>query len=412
MKIIPVKVLAIVVMFVTVTAFSLLPTFPAQDYSRAYQMANTAQASSALTLLASTSNYNITYQLANKPGGDVTYQLHVSIPESLVQYYNGLSHQLSTPSDFSKFVTPYALKPIADRLWQIYNNQEDFANGVLMIVHQITYQATIPGKYPVETMTDGEGDCDLFSYIAASILIAGGFNTVLFYYESQEHMEIGVSLNNVPTEIRGGTYYYVNYNNTHYYIGECTGGNWQEGWRIGECPDDYKSASSQVITLQDTSQVVAPGQVSASYNTMKLSTLSLGTNFVLIQDNYFTLNGQIGPVLKNQNVTLYVKINDSEWIKIGTTSTQINGEFNYTWKPTSSGFYTFLASWSGNDTYAGATSSTIYAIVIPWYLIAAGLLLLAGGISALIYYILKRRRRHQINPETISDNANPYNYTI
>jgi hypothetical protein len=61
------------------------------------------------------------------------------------------------------------IKPIADRLWQIYNNTEDFTNGVLMLV-QITFEESAPGKYPVKTLVAVKGDCDLFAIIAASIL--------------------------------------------------------------------------------------------------------------------------------------------------------------------------------------------------------------------------------------------------
>lgn len=380
MKIIFFKALVLVVL--CSIALSFLPTCLAQDY-------------------------NITYQLTNKPGGTVTYDLYVSIPESLVQYYSGLNNQLHSANDFAKFVTPYALKPIADKLWQIYSDQEDYVNGVLMIVHQITYEENSAETYPVQTMVNDVGKCDLFSDIAASILIAGGFSVVLLYYASQEHMEIGVHLNSTPTEIRYTNCYYVTYNDTRYYIGECTGGDWQEGWRIGECPSEFISASSQVITLENTLQAL-PWQVSASYNTLQSSTLSLGTTFnVLIEDSDFTLSGQINPTLESQNVTLYEQFDDSNWAQIGTTSTQSNGDYTYTYNPDSFGVYTFLASWSGNDVYAGATSSVIYVIVVPWYLIAIAILFIVGGISALIIYVAKRRRRQQTNQSITNTNNVP-----
>ena len=75
-----------------------------------------------------------------------------------------------------------------------------------MLVHQITYQEVIQGRYPVETLFDGYGDCDLFAFIAASILEAGGIPTVLIYYRDKLHMEIGVDLGAVPTEARAGNF--------------------------------------------------------------------------------------------------------------------------------------------------------------------------------------------------------------
>jgi hypothetical protein len=117
-----------------------------------------------------TQDYTSSFLLLNHPDGDTTYELNIKIPQALYEYYLSKSHALFSEADFAKFVTPYALKPIADSLWQIYNNTEDFTNGVLMLVHQITYQEVKPGRYPVETLVAGNGDCDLFAYIAASIL--------------------------------------------------------------------------------------------------------------------------------------------------------------------------------------------------------------------------------------------------
>jgi hypothetical protein len=83
------------------------------------------------------------------------------------------------------------LKPVADSLSELYTDDEDFANGALMIVHQIPYEETTPAKYPLETMADDKGDCDLFACIAASIMKAGGLNVVLLHYKEEEHMNLG-----------------------------------------------------------------------------------------------------------------------------------------------------------------------------------------------------------------------------
>ena len=62
------------------------------------------------------------------------------------------------------------------------------------MVHQITYEEIAASKYPIETLADGKGDCDLFVYIAASILEAGGVPVVLLYYKDKLHMELAVDL--------------------------------------------------------------------------------------------------------------------------------------------------------------------------------------------------------------------------
>jgi len=82
--------------------------------------------------------HKYSYELIDRPDGDTTYRLTVSVTDTLYEYYRSKDHKLYN-YDFSKFVTPHALKPVADDLWSIYSNREDFANGVLMIVHQIPY---------------------------------------------------------------------------------------------------------------------------------------------------------------------------------------------------------------------------------------------------------------------------------
>jgi hypothetical protein len=298
-------------------------------------------------------NYSYSYQLLDKPDGSTYYRLNVTVQQSLYEYYTEKSHSLNSNNDFAKFVTPYALKSIADCLLEIYADDEDFVNGVLMIVHQIPYNET-PAKYPVETIVENKGDCDLFSYVAASIVKAHGLDVVLLYYESQAHMNIGVSLSHVPHDARGQAYY-VTYNNIRYYVAEVTGGDLQNGWRVGECPDKLKNAPAQVITLENCEQSTY-GQVSASYKTLAYSTISLIISpTYLIQGGTVTLSGQLSPPLQNRTVTIYIKINNSPWIVLDTTTTN-HGYFTYAWNTEATGICYIRSSWSGNNDYAGADS--------------------------------------------------------
>jgi hypothetical protein len=339
----------------------------------------------------------ISYQLLNQPSGNVAYELNVVIPQSLLEYYMEKSHNLPSTSDFASFTTPYALKPIADCLWQIYNNDEDYVNGVLMLVHQITYQETGPEMYPVETMAEGKGDCDLFSFIAASILEAGGIDVVLLYYENQNHMNIGIHLPSSPKDARD-TVYYVVQNGVKYYIAECTGGNWKEGWRVGECPPDLKQVTSQVITLENAEQV-APGQVSASFTAMEPSTLSLEISpIVSLQNSAITIRGQLAPEEANKNVTLYASVNDSPWEVIGTTVTQADGSFEYVWATNDPGLCAVQASWVGDSQYTGAISPTRSTTVIPVFVFALiALAVLAAVVGAVAVLMSKHMQQHSPN---------------
>jgi len=337
--------------------------------------------------------YSYSYELLDKPNGSTHYRLNVTVQQSLYEYYSEKSHKLDSNSDFAKFVTPYALKPIADSLWRIYSDDEDFVNGVLMIVHQIQYEVTEPAKYPVETIVEDNGDCDLFSYIAASIIKAGGLDVVLLYYESQTHMNVGVSLSHVPHDAREQAYY-VTYNNIRYYVAECTGGNWQSGWRVGEFPDDLKQTSVQVITLENCEQW-APGQVSAGYKTLETSTISLTiSSTYLIQGGVVTLYGQFSPILQNKTVVIYVKLNNSPWTVLATATTDSSGQFTHVWKAETAGICYIRASWSGDDEYAGADSPIRTITILSTFFIS--LLVITGilvCVCIVVFFI--SRQAHQ-----------------
>ncbi len=281
---------------------------------------------------AGTQDYTASFLLLNRPDGDITYELNVTIPQMLYQYYTVQNHALYSDADFAKFVTPYALKPVADTLWQVYNNTEDFTNGVLMLVHQITYREIVAGKYPVETLVAGKGDCDLFAFIAASILEAGGIPVVLLYYKNQLHMEIGVDIGGAPKEARVEVYS-VNVQNVSYYVAECTGSRWRDGWRVGETPTEYQNASSQIVTVRKMEQL-SIGQVSASIRELDSSTLALQiSSSIILENNNVTISGQILPQTANENVTLKAKINNDNWTTIATVATQADGRFEYNWAP-------------------------------------------------------------------------------
>jgi len=343
-----------------------------------------------------TQGYIASFLLLNRPEGDVTYELNVTISQVLYRYYLMQNHALYSDSDFAKFVTPYTLKPIADQLWQIYNNTEDFTNGVLTLVHQITYQEVISGRYPVETLVAGNGDCDLFAYIAASILEAGGIPVVLLYYKEQLHMEIGVNLGSAPAEARVEVYS-VKVQNVSYYIAECTGSQWRDGWRVGETPIEYQNVSAHVITLDNMEQS-SIGQVSASLSELDPSTLSLQISpSIMLENSNMTIRGQILPQTPNQNVTLQAKLYSDSWTTIATVETQADGRFEYNWAPTNGGVIAVQVSWLGNRQFNGATSAQTNVIVIPAFVIALIVALVLAVVMLVLVFVKTRRQKPELS---------------
>jgi hypothetical protein len=342
-------------------------------------------------------NHTISYQLLDKQGENAGYTLNIVVPENLRQYYEEKNHQLYRLEDFTKFVTPYTLQPIANCLKQIYPDEEDFVNGALMIVHQMNYVETQQGKYPAETLVDNQGDCDIFSYVAASIIKAIGIDVVLLDYEDKNHMNIGVHLANPPEDARNDIYKIAN-NDVDYYIAECTGGNWTRGWRVGECPDIVKDAEAQVLTLENAEEI-APGQVSASFKALETSNISLEVwPPVTIADGTITFRGSLFPTKSNENVTIYLGVSGYPWSILSIVPTKSDGSFEYTWRVAPAGIYAVRVSWVGDTTYAGTTSETASTAVIPIALAALiAVAVIALIVAAIAVVALKNKKPHDSN---------------
>ncbi|MEM2937588.1 MAG: Ig-like domain-containing protein [Candidatus Bathyarchaeia archaeon] len=347
--------------------------------------------------------YSLSYQLLDRPSGSVEYKLNVVVPQSLYEYYREKDHKQVSVEDFARFVTPHALKPIADKLLEFYkNDEENFANGVLMIVHQIPYTATKPAKYPVETLVENSGDCDLLSYIAASIMKAGGLDTILLYYKDKTHMNIGVHLSNTPRDARTPAHYVI-HNGVQYYIAECTGENLKDGWRVGECPRDLKHEEAQIITLENCEQW-APGQVSASYKALNSSTIALtaSSNFVL-QGSSVTLSGQLSPNLQNKTVTIYFKIGSSPWTMLATVTTDSNGKFTYILNINETGLYHIRANWSGDNDYVGADGPTISITALSTFFITFLTIIVILVCTSAIAFLMARQKHPEMEEAQVPE---------
>lgn len=354
--------------------------------------------------------YDSSYKLLDKKAENPAYTLNVIVPDALLQHYAAMSHRLSTLSDFSKFVTPDAVKPIADRLREVYSEDEDFVNGVLQIVHQMNYVETQQGRYPAETLVSNQGDCDIFSYVAASIIKAGNLSVILLDYEAQNHMNIGVHLFQAPEKARTPTFK-ITHENLEYYIAETTGGNWTRGWRVGECPDNMKSAQATVLTLENDEEI-APGQVSASFTELEDSTLRLEIwPPIAIEQNTVTIRGSLTPTVSNENVSIYLGVSGFPWAELGTVQTKSDGSFAYTWRTNTTGMYAIRAIWAGTNTYAGSTTETMTTMVIPLILATLmGLAILSVIIAAIAVVAARSSRRAkqggtsgmELQPQTIS----------
>jgi len=299
------------------------------------------------------------------------HTLCVSVTQSLYEYYQGNDHGCyPIVSGYPKFVTPDLMTPIAERVWSVCqyetHSEEQFVNAVLMFSHQIPYVAGSDVKYPVETIADQSGDCDLFSLLTASVLKAKNLDVILLYWEGNPpHMNLGVCLPNPPVYCSQPSWY-LQYNNKTYYIAECTWNNLYgqplyEGWKVGECPDDYKNVAPKcVITLQNC-EVSSPNQISASVDSDLLpSSLASSCSYQspLHIGEQVQIQGTITPNHSGKSVVLYCRKGTASWSKMQTTTTDYSSAFSFTISFDSVGMYYLRASWSGDADHEGADSTT------------------------------------------------------
>jgi hypothetical protein len=320
-------------------------------------------------VFASNYNYAYTFHVTN---GYLwfSHRLYISVPPSLYDYYHSKDHNLYSINDHSKFITPAAVRPIAENIQKttrnMPNSDEQFANAVLMIVHQLVYTKS-NAKYPVETLVNNHGDCSALSLLAASIMKAGGLDVILLYYKDSypSHINVGVHLANAPAyHTWWTTPKYYEYNGKKYWVAECTP---LGDWRVGDQPSSLAYLEPWAISIEK-SEKVAPAFVSASLDAPlnpSYISITIPPEPLNFSNGTCTLpiSGSISPKLPSKRVTIYISQDGTSWKKFLTTSTDKFGKYSLVHNITSTGAYYFKASWSGDANYTGSDSKTLTVFV-------------------------------------------------
>jgi len=322
----------------------------------------------AVTQTAPISPFTAQYMVLNQ-------KLYISIQPSIIAYYNNISDAILRDSDYAKLITPHSVQPIADSLLKITQDmpysEEQFANAVLALVHQIPYNIT-GAKYPVETIVDNIGDCGAVSVLAASIMKAGGLDVVLIKYSGIDpgHMNVGVNLPYTPiyhSLLMTPTGF--EYNNNTYWAAEATP---QGDWKVGDQSLSITNAIPQIIPT-DKCEAESPSLITASIGIPLQEsqiTINLSQQPTAEQEKKRALliSGTTQPATPNSSITLFIKENGkyTNYTKIDTDSA---GNYSYLWNFTKDGTYFISATWVGNGTSEGVDSETLIAFIGPQALI-------------------------------------------
>ncbi len=92
-------------------------------------------------------------------------------------------------------------------------------------------------KYPIETLYEGQGDCEDTSILLAAIVKELGYGVILLAYD--DHMAVGIQ----GDDASFGKYY--EYEGEEYFYVETTA----NGWTIGDVPEEYMSKQAIVTKI-------------------------------------------------------------------------------------------------------------------------------------------------------------------
>jgi hypothetical protein len=299
--------------------------------------------------------------------GLLSQKLYVSVPPSLYDYYHAKTHRLADDGKYATLVTPDAFKPIAESIRNLTcdkpRSDEEFANAVLMLVHQIPYNVS-DVKYPVETLIENSGKCDTLALLAASIMKAGGLDVVLLYFKEVHHINVGVYLPYEPHT----TWWWLpptgyEFEGKKYWIAECTPAM---EWKVGDVPPLLAGEQPKIISLEN-SEASSPAQISSKLgsplNSSSIS-INLSSESSDISDNERTLivSGSISPAYPNETVAVYFS-QDGISYDACRTETDYWGNYSFSWNFTSTGTHYVRTSWSGNADCTGADSEILTVFI-------------------------------------------------
>jgi hypothetical protein len=311
-------------------------------------------------------NYDRTYNFQVQ-FGLISHELYVSVPSSLYDYYRGKTPTLADDSEYSKLVTPGAVKPIAESIRNLTRDKplsdEEFANAVLMLVHQIPYNIS-DVKYPVETIVENSGKCDTLALLAASIMKAGGLDVVLLYFKEVHHINVGVYLPYEPHT----TWWWLSptgyeFDGKKYWVAECTSAM---DWKVGDVPPLLEGEQPWVISLENT-EASSPSHVSSKWggplNASSISiNLSSDPSDISYDERTLIISGSLSPGYPNETVAVYLS-QDGISYNAYKTETDCWGNYSFSWNLNSTGTYYTRTSWSGNSNCTGADSEILTVFI-------------------------------------------------
>ncbi|MCR4848722.1 MAG: hypothetical protein K5920_07750 [Bacteroidales bacterium] len=201
---------------------------------------------SAHNVVVEGNHYIITHQWTYD---EREWECSLTVPIDLYEYYQRRTHQ---GDDFAHYVLSEFDRDYIRNLVQSFRlggekqgySETNHVYNVICFVQSLRYEYDIQSKheedyvrYPLETLVDGEGDCEDMVVLAASILYEMGYGVLLV--NLPDHLALAVRC----SEDFLGTYY--EYGGSRYYYLEMT----SVGWDLGQIPERYKGVAATLIPV-------------------------------------------------------------------------------------------------------------------------------------------------------------------
>lgn len=180
---------------------------------------------------------------------DRQWSCNLSISVDLYRYYQERAHMSDDMvqfvlSDYDRDYVRGLVDSFRESGAKLGYSSLDNMRNVISFVQSLRYVTDIESKgvedyvrFPLETIVDGEGDCEDFSILAATILHEMGYHVLLVMLP--EHLALAVEC----SDNLEGTFY--EYEGSRYYYLEVT----NPGWNIGQIPDSFKNHRAALAPL-------------------------------------------------------------------------------------------------------------------------------------------------------------------
>lgn len=159
------------------------------------------------------------------------YRFFRSLPR--VTDFNEYASYISDPRDDDQLTS--LITEVEEMAYAAGLNYWERLNLIIALVQSFTYveeDGEYP-RYPIETLVEGQGDCEDLAILTVAILQQMGFSSVLLAYTEERHIAVGVRVV-LPA---GSDAHAYEWNGDAYYYLETT----STGWEIGEIPSVYTS---------------------------------------------------------------------------------------------------------------------------------------------------------------------------